>query len=326
MITNELKAVSISNKNRMKVSIINYGATIINLFVPDRNGNLIDIVVGLSEPEDYIGKPYSNVKLYLGSSIGRYAGRISKGQFQIKGKTYKINHKEGVHLHGGKGFDERYWTFEEIKENSVTLSYFSKHLEEGYPGNLKVYVKYELTDENVLNIKYTATSDESTPVNLTSHPYLNLNGQGSVLEHELFINSNQYLEVDEKLVPTGTVLDSKNTAFDRTNKAPIKENNFSGFDDTFVLKPKELKASLFAIETGIELKIEANQPAMVVYTPKQFPTNLLFKKDFASVGFPAICFEPQNFPDAPNNDHFPNSILQLGNTYSNEIKYKFSVK
>ncbi|NJM79674.1 MAG: galactose mutarotase, partial [Flavobacterium sp.] len=205
------------------LSIINYGATITNLFVPDRNGNLIDIIVGLKQPEDYIGKPYSKVKLYLGSSIGRYAGRISKGQFQIKTKTYKINHKDGVHLHGGKGFDERFWNIEELKENSVTMSYFSVHLEEGYPGNLKVYVKYELTDDNTLNINYTATSDEVTPVNLTSHPYLNLNGQGSVLAHELFINSNQYLEVDEKLLPTGKILDSKNTPFDRTNVVSINK-------------------------------------------------------------------------------------------------------
>ena len=325
MVTNELRVVSIKNKNKMELSIINYGATITNLFVPDRNGNLIDIIVGLSDPKDYIDAPYSNVKLYLGASIGRYAGRISKGQFEVEGKVYKINHNEGVHLHGGKGFDERYWDVEEVKEDSVVLSYFSKHMEEGYPGNLKVLVKYEITENNCLNIEYTATTDESTPVNLTSHPYLNLNGEGSILQHELVINSKQYLEVDEKLLPTGKLKDSKNTQYDRSSKFKIEENNFSGFDDTFVLNDDKLKASLYAKESGILLNIYSNQPAMVVYTPKTFPI-LSFKKDYASTGFPAICFETQNFPDAPNISHFPNAILKPKSTFVNKTIFEFESK
>lgn len=325
MVPNDLKFVSIKNKNKMELVVINYGATIVNLYVPDKNGNLIDVIVGLEQPSEYIEESYLSTQLYMGASIGRYAGRISKGQFDVNGKTYRIKHNEGVHLHGGKGFDKEYWMIEEKKESSVTMSYFSKHLEAGYPGNLKVVVKYEITEDNNLVIQYSAITDEPTPVNLTSHPYLNLNGHGTILEHELFINSEQYLEVNEKLLPTGTILDSKLTQFDRTNRTLIKENNFSGFDDTFVLKSEELKASLFAKGTGIALELYTNQPAMVVYTPKHFP-NLQFKKDFASVGFPAICFEPQNFPDAPNNSHFPNSILEPEKKYNNEIKYKFSIK
>jgi aldose 1-epimerase len=319
----KLQEISIQNANGMLLKVINFGATITALFVPDKNNKLIDVIVGLKSAEDYIGEPYSKVSLYLGSSIGRYAGRISKGSFKVDGITYPIKHNDGVHLHGHEGFDMQYWEINKIEKNSVTLSYYSKHLENGYPGNLDVSVTYELTDKNILRIIYLATTDKATPVNLTSHPYINLNGKGTVLDHLLMINSKEYLEVDNQLLPTGKILSAKNTPFDRREKVILRDKNFTGFDDTFILKKNNMNASLAARESGIHLNVFSKQPAMVVYTPKKFPS-LPFKDSSHLQDFPAICFEPQNFPNSPNYDHFPNSILKVGETYKNEILYEFS--
>jgi aldose 1-epimerase len=319
-----LEVVVIKNGLGMELKISNFGAVLLGLKLDDKNGNPIDVIQGLAMASDYIQEPYTNIKLFLGCSIGRYAGRISGGSFKVDEKIYAINHEDGVHLHGGNGFDKKYWTIKELEKNSVSLSYLSQHLEEGYPGNLEVIVKYELTENNSLKITYKATTDQPTPVNLTSHPYLNLNGKGSILDHYLTINSKQHLEVDEKLLPTGKILESTNTPFDRNQKLKIKEQNFTGFDDTFILGKENLKATLYSKESGIKMNIYSNQPAMVVYTPKKFP-KLPFKKNQGISEYPAICFEPQNFPDAPHYSHFPNSILYPEEFYFNEIEYEFVI-
>jgi aldose 1-epimerase len=321
---NKLEVITIKNKNGIELKVTNYGATIMGLKVPDKYNNFIDVVVGLADASHYVQEPYTNVMLFLGCSIGRYAGRISKGKFEIDGQSYPIKHVEGVHLHGGHGFDKRLWDIKKVDKSSVTLTYLSPHLEEGYPGNLEVDATFELTDENCLKIAYKAKTDQATPVNLTSHPYINLNGKGTVLNHELMINSTQHLEVDGQLLPTGNIIQSINTHFNRKTKTQIKNNNFIGFDDTFVLENESLKASLYSEESGINLNIYSNQPAMVVYTPKKFP-ELPFINNMKFPEYPAICFEPQNFPDAPNNQNFPNSILFPNQLYLNEIVYEFSL-
>lgn len=321
---NKLEVKTIKNNNGMELKMSNYGATIIGLKVPDKNNNFIDVVIGLESASNYIQEPYTNVQLYLGSSIGPYAGRISKGKFEINGISYPLKNNDGVHLHGGEGFDKKYWSVKNISDNLVTFNYTRNHLDEGYPGNLDVTATYELTDNNSLKITYTAKTDKATPVNLTSHPYINLNGKGTVLDHELMINSGSHLEVDEKLIPTGRILDSSNTAFDYTQKSKINKKGFVGFDDTFVLNNEKTKASLTSKESGISLSIFSNQSAMVIYTPKKFP-KLPFKANNDIPEFPAICFEPQNFPDAPNNSHFPNSILKPNEEYVNEIIYQFDI-
>lgn len=321
---NKLEVITIKNNNGMELKVSNYGCSIIGLKVLDNKNNFIDVVVGLESASNYIQEPYTNVQLYLGSSIGPYAGRISKGKFEIDGISYPLKNSDGVHLHGGEGFDKKYWSVKNTSDDLVTFAYTRNHLEEGYPGNLEVTATYELTNNNNLKITYKAKTDKATPVNLTSHPYINLNGKGTILDHELMINSDSHLEVDEKLIPTGRILDSLNTAFDYTQKSIINKQGFVGFDDTFVLNNKKTKASLTSKDSGISLNIFSNQPAMVIYTPKKFPS-LPFKANNDSPAFPAICFEPQNFPDAPNNSHFPNSILKPNEEYVNEIIYEFSV-
>jgi aldose 1-epimerase len=324
----EIELITLENNNGMKLIISNYGATIFSLQVPDKNNKLVHVVAGLSKPSDYIQKPYTDVLLFLNTSIGRYAGRISGGQFKISEKVYKVDHQEGVHLHGGKGFDQKYWNIEKISntktKNSVVLSYLSKDSEEGYPGNLKVTVEYKINDKNQLYITYKAITDKETPVNLTNHAYYNLNGGGTILDHDLFINSKRHLDVNSKLLPSGKIKLSKNTLFDYNHKQKVKKKDFIGLDDTFVLSKGKLKAALYSPKTGINMNVYTNQPAMVVFTHKKFPS-LPFNKVTTYDEFPAICFETQNFPDAPNKSNFPNSILKPNQEYVNASQFDFTI-
>ena len=320
----KLSTFKLKNSRGMELEVSNFGATIMSLKVPNKQKTLTSVVVGLEQTADYLNTPYTDVKLFLGSSIGRYAGRISKGKFELEGKTYTLPTINNIHLHGGNGFDKKFWSLKSQTSNAIVLTYVSQHLEEGYPGKLEVEALFEITENNCLSINYSATTDKPTIVNLTCHPYFNLNGCESILEHELLINSLQHLDVDALLIPTGSILTSKNTPFDYAKISKIGRPSFVGFDDTFVMNQEHLKAKLIASKTGIIMKLFATQPAMVIYTPKQFP-ELNFKNDLGLGPFPAICFEPQNYPDAPNNNHFPNSILHPNEIYNNKIIFEFSV-
>ena len=323
----KIEVITLRNTNALELQISNLGATIISLNIPDKSNQIVNVVVGL-EAEDYNKEPYLSNYPYLGASIGRYAGRISKGAFEVNGKNHPIYNDNGVHLHGGKeGFDKKYWTIESLTEGenpAVTYSYKSAHLEEGYPGNLKVSVTYQLTEKNEVKIKYKATTDAATPINLTNHAYFNLNGKDSITGHKLQLNSEQYLEVDSQLIPSGKSIDSKNTRFDFNNESIIGRADFIGFDDSFILGKGKIKAVLTAPKTGIQMKVYTNQPVCVVYTPVLLD-GLPFKNGVEYLKFSAICFETQNYPDAPNNSHFPSSILNPNEIYSNESVFEFSI-
>lgn len=323
----KIEVIKLTNSNGLELQVSNLGATIISLIVPDKNKKNINIVVGLESAEDYIKPLYIEKGLYLGASIGRYAGRISRGNFKINEEVFSIYNKNGVHLHGGKiGFDKKYWVVEDLKEGKnpqVTMSCISEHLDEGYPGNLKTTVTYQLNEENELKISYKAITDAETVVNLTNHSYFNLNGKDTVLDHKLFINSLSYLDVDENLIPSGKLMNSKDTRFDRNEISLLGRADFKGFDDTFVLGEGKLKALLMSPTTGIQMEVYTNQPASVVYTPVKLP-DLTYKNGVSYSNFSAICFETQNFPDAPNNKNFPNSILKPEEEYINETVFKFS--
>ena len=323
----KIEIITLRNTNGLELQISNLGATIISLNIPDKTNRIVNVVVGL-EPEDYNKEPYLSNYPYLGASIGRYAGRISKGSFQLSGETYKLYTEDGVHLHGGKkGFDKKYWAIESLTEGenpTVTYSCESAHLEEGYPGNLKVYVTYQLTEKNEVKVTYKATTDAATPINLTNHAYFNLNGKDSIIDHKLQLNSEQYLEVDSQLIPSGKSIDSKNTRFDFNKESVIGRADFIGFDDSFILGKGKIKAVLTAPKTGIQMKVYTNQPVSVIYTPVLLD-DLPFKNGVKYSKFSAICFETQNFPDAPNNSHFPSSILNPDEIYSNESVFEFSI-
>ena len=324
----KIEVIKLVNSNGMELHISNLGATIIAINVPNKNNELVNVVVGMS-PEAYTSKDYLSNCTYLGASIGRYAGRLSKGKFELNGESYPIYNEDGVHLHGGKtGFDKQFWTIEDLNEKSkphVTFGYNSAHLEEGYPGNLNVTVTYQLTESNEVKVIYKATTDKATPVNLTNHTYFNLNGNGSILDHKLKLSSDQVLDVDAKLIPSGKLVDSKGTRFDFSKKEKIGREDFIGFDDTFILEDKEMKALLYAPKTGIKMRVYTNQPASVIYTPVQLDNNLPYLNGAIYTKFSAICFETQNYPDAPNNEHFPSSILNPEEEYMNESVFEFSI-
>jgi len=313
----------------MELHVSNFGATILSLKVPNKQKGLTEVVLGLSSPLDYLKNDYLEQNQCLGSSIGRFAGRISDNGFKIDGTSFELSKRNGQHLHGGfNGFDKRYWNFEDVERNenpSITLTYFSKHLEEGYPGNLSVSVTYQLTQSNELMITYEAQTDQATHVNLTNHAYFNLNGNGTIGNHELQIQSDKYLEIDATAMPTGEIVSSKDTVYDRAIQSPIGATGFSGFDNAFILNTEKSCATLYSEDTGIQMVISTNQPALVVYTPKTLK-NLSFKEGIGYDDFPAICFEAQNFPDAPNHIEFPSSLLLQDEVYVNRTTFEFSLK
>lgn len=264
----------LKNSNRVEVAITNYGGRIVSLTMPDKSNNLVDVVVGFNRMEDY----QKSTEPYFGALIGRYGNRIAKGKFKLDGKEYSIATNNGVNtLHGGiKGFQSVVWDAKQTGPQNLELTYLSKDMEEGYPGNLNVKVIYTLTDSNELRISYEAFTDKSTPVNLTNHAFFNLNGEGSgtINDHILMIAANKYTPVDSTLIPTGKIVAVAGTPFDFTTPTPIGQRVDSvndqlkfgkGYDHNFVLnkgitKNAELAATVYAPKTGIYMEVFTTEP------------------------------------------------------------------
>ncbi|MGA9590156.1 MAG: aldose epimerase family protein [Salegentibacter sp.] len=321
-----LKMLSLVNKRRTELKIMNYGAAILSLKMKDKHQKEINVIVS-PKPEEFLTADYWERNQCFGASIGRYAGRISEGKFKIGKEEYSLYQKDGVHLHGGEfGFQYKFWSFQEENsgENpSVKLQYVSPDGEEGYPGKLTATVKYTLTEKDEVLIEYTATTDKKTVVNLTNHAYFNLNGNGSVSDHFLQIKAKKMLEVNEKQLPTGNLVKLKG------NPKDYRENKLIGnrhLDDVYVLATdeEEVAAQLFSPLTGVKMELRTNQPAMVAYAPESLPEEFSYTTNFAE--YPSICLEAQNFPDAPNFRNFPSSVLEPGKVYQNRISLQFSVK
>ncbi|MDT0676224.1 aldose epimerase family protein [Autumnicola musiva] len=324
----DLKLLTLKNSSKTEVKILNLGASLFSMKMFATSGKKVNILVSPKSAEEYLTGRYKIHNKCFGGSIGRYAGRISGGKFSLDGEDYSLYQTEGVHLHGGDcGFQDKLWKVEEETEGSnpsLTLSYLSEDGEEGYPGNLKIFVTYTLSEEDELKVVYTAETDKKTIINLTNHAYFNLNGEGSVSDHFLCINADKILEVDEKQLPTGNFINL------RKKFKNFSENKLIGnrpLDDTFVLNSddKEVAARLFAPLTGIKMEMKTNQRAIVAYAPEELPEDLNYQTKI-SPEYPSLCLEAQNFPDAPNLRNFPSSILEPGETYRNEISFKFSVK
>ncbi|MDP5231675.1 MAG: galactose mutarotase [Cellulophaga sp.] len=298
--------ITIKNKH-IALTVLDYGAIIQKLVIKDKNGNPTNVVVGFEKPEEYLQNP-----MYLGACIGRYAGRITNGEFSLEGKKYSLHSEDGVHLHGGKiGFDKKLFTMDAVHEGenpSVKLSYLSADLEEGYPGNLAVSLTYKLI-ANELHIIHEATTDKTTIINLTNHSYFKLDEEPTVKHYELQLDTEGFIETDAKLLPTGKIVSVKNTQYDFLEAKKIKDIRL---DSPFAIKPaKEFGGSAYSKISGIYMRVETNQPCLVIYTP---PTT------------GSICFETQNYPDAPNHSHFPSSVLKPGEIYKNESVFRFSVQ
>lgn len=300
-----LKQVTISNPF-ITLIVLDYGAIIQKLLVKDNEGRSTNVVVGYEYPSKY-----PEDTSFLGACVGRFAGRISKGGFDLDRKNYPLYTEGGIHLHGGKeGFGKKYWTIEEVNHGSepfVRLSYFSKHLEEGYPGNLKATVTYKISN-NELHVIHEATTDLTTVVNMTNHSYFKLDNENIIDHYYLKLNCPEIVETKKNLLPTGQTTPVKGTKYDFLSEQQI---GLTRLDTPFIKdKYSSFGAIVSSKKSGISMEVSTNQPAMVVYTPANFP---------------AICFETQNFPDAPNNAHFPSSILRPGETYHNASIFKFDL-
>lgn len=324
---------TLTNKNGTQVKISNYGGTVTSWVAPDKNGKKSSIVLGFDSLSGYLAKPP-----YFGALIGRYGNRIGKGIFKIDTATYKLATNNGEnHLHGGnKGFDKVVWDATPAADSStsLTLNYLSKDGEEGYPGNLKVTVVYTLTDDDELQIEYSAETDKATPVNLTNHSYFNLTGDVSntILDHSLQINADKYTPVDKGLIPTGELKDVKGTPFDFLQPHKIGERIASvegGYDHNFVLNKKgtdlDLVATLTDSVSGRKLEVYTQEPGLQFYSG-----NFLDGTFKTSDGKPinvhtALCLETQHFPDSPNKPGFPSTIVKPGEKYHTITKYKLSV-
>ena len=305
--------------------ITNFGARIVGLITKDKNAGEVDVITGFSSISNYLNA----TETYHGAIIGRFANRIAQGRFQLKGKNYQlaINNPPN-HLHGGpNGFHNQVWEVLQSDSTSLQLSYFSPDGEENYPGNLTVYLRYSLSEDNELAIEYEATTDASTIINLTSHPFFNLNGQGigTVNNHHLQVSAQMYTPVDKDLIPTG-LAPVVNTAFDfrtlRTIGERIQDEDEqlkfgAGYDHNFVLDGKGFRKVATAIGdvSGIHMDVYTDQPGMQLYSGNFMKGENVIKYGLRDLHRGAFCLETQHFPDAPNHPEFPDTILEPGQVF-----------
>jgi len=311
--------------DRIEVSITTYGGAITSLKTPDRNGTPGEIVLSYESLDDYVRNPR-----YFGALIGRHANRIARGRFSLNGVEYQLPCNNGAnHLHGGfHGFDKRVWSVRE-DGNTLHLTYFSKDGEESYPGNLTASVDYTLHD-NVLRIDYRATTDRDTIVNLTNHSYFNLRGAGTIMDHELTLNADNFTPVSKDLIPTGEIKPVEGTPMDFRKAKAIGSDlsDAGGYDHNFVLndwdRSLNLAARLYEATTGRVLEILTTEPGIQFYSGNFLDGSLIGKNAVAYEKHTGLCLEPQHFPDAPNHPNFPSTVLRPGEEYQHTSAYRFS--
>lgn len=316
----------LKNENGFEISIINFGATLTSLKIPLPNGEKVDVVLGFDTLESYQKSFDLESAPYFGAIVGRYAGRISKGKFTLNEKQYHLYQNNNDNsLHGGKeGFSKKIWTViakNSGKNPSLTLGYISPSNEENYPGELEVQVTYTLTEENELLVEYKAKTTEDTVVNLTHHSYFNLDGhQESIENQELMLTSNEFVEANADAIPTGNFKELTGHSFDfrSPKKCP------TSIDTTFVVADNNLAvASLYSPKNKLKMDVFTNQPGVHIYVGGNCFGVLKGKENTDYHTLSGICFETQNFSDAPNQDHFPSALLKKGSEYYHKSIYKF---
>ena len=326
------------NKNHVEAAFTNYGARILSLQIPDKSGNLTDVVVGFGSIEAY----QQSTERYFGATIGRYGNRIANGKFKLDSREYSISINNSPNaLHGGKkGFQDVVWDAKQLNEQTLEFTYLSKDMEEGFPGNLQVKVIYSLSDDNELIINYEASTDKKTILNLTNHAFFNLNGEGSgtILNHTLKINAEQYTPVDSTLIPLGEIVALAGSPFDfrkavrigeRINDDNIQLKYGKGYDHNYVLNPGkngEMKAAatVRGDKSGIVMEVYTQEPGLQFYSGNFMKSKNTFKGGTNDDFRTAFCLETQHFPDSPNQPNFPSTILKPGELYKTKTIYKFS--
>ncbi|MFW6381129.1 MAG: aldose epimerase family protein, partial [Bacillota bacterium] len=331
---------TLTNDKGMEMKVTNYGGRITALKVPDKEGELVDVVLGFDKLQEYLDNPNN-----FGAAIGRYGNRIADGQFTLDGKTYHLAQNNGDnHLHGGfVGFDARVWNIKAVEEKgelSVVLTYVSQDGEEGYPGNLEIEMTYTLTDDNELKIDYYAETDKATVCNLTNHSYFNLNGaKDTAMDHELMIAADYYTPIDDEWIPTGAIEPVAETPMDflkatavgdRINEDFWQLENGAGYDHNYVLNTEgdldQVAATLYEPATGILMKMYTEEPGVQLYAGNFLDGSMDGKYDRAYEKRYAICLETQHFPDSPNVPYFPSTVLRPGETYETTTIYEFTTK
>jgi aldose 1-epimerase len=318
------KVFTLRNSKGLSAKILNYGAIIAEINVPDKNGAITNVLLHPNTCEEYLkGFPAA------AAVIGRVANRIANASFSLDGKEYKLAANSGRnHIHGGrKGFASVLWTKDELSakdhEAVLRLSYLSKDGEEGYPGNLKVTVTYTLNDQNEFRIDYEASTDKATPVNLTNHAYFNLSGAGDILDHELWLASDRYTLADDDLIPTGEIATVKGTPLDFTKPARIGARieelkpKINGYDHNFIIdrggKSLVVAARVSDPKSGRSMEVRTTQPGIQIYTGNH-------------VNHRGVCFETQHYPDSVHRPEFPSIILRPGQDFKSTTVFAFSAK
>jgi aldose 1-epimerase len=327
---------TLTNISGIRARIISFGAILVSLEVPDRNGNLADVTLGFDKLDGYLG-----VHPYFGATVGRYANRIGKAKFTLDGVVYKLAANDGEnHLHGGiKRFDKVVWMLEDIGVTDdgamVKMSYISEDGQEGYPGNLACSVKYTLTKDDKLKISFEAETDKKTIVNLTNHSYFNLAGQGTgdILGHELTLSADKYTVVDAGLIPTGENRNVKGTPMDFTTPMTIGSRISQvkgGYDHNYVLNSGggklALAAKVYEPKSGRIMEIHTDQPGIQFYTGNFLDGSITGKGGKVYKKHYGFCLETQHFPDSPNKPGFPSVVLRPGQEYKTETVLRFYTK
>lgn len=334
---------TLENDNGVIAKIITYGGIVVSLMVPDKHGKFDDVVLGYETLDGYMANTP-----YFGAIIGRYGNRIAKGKFSLNGVEYPLAQNNGKHhLHGGlKGFDQVVWeavTFTHDDSVGLNLTYLSEDDEEGYPGNLHVTVIYTLTNNNALQIEYTATTDKDTVVNLTNHSYFNLAGAMSgrdIREHEIMLTADRFTPGDEGLIPTGELRSVKGTPMDFTQSTAIGARIHDeydqliiagGYDHNWVLNSRSdrslaLAARVYEPTTGRTMEVHTTEPGIQLYTGNFLDGSITGKGNVVYHKYAGLCLETQHFPDSPNQPGFPSTVLTPDEEYTQTTIYRFSVR
>jgi len=333
----EITQYTLTNNNGCQVQLINYGATVTTLTVPDRHGQITDVVLGNKTLDGYESAP-----AYFGAIVGRYGNRIRNGQFEINRHTYTLATNNGPnHLHGGlQGFDKMVWQAETSASTpSVRLTHISPNGHEGYPGTLTAHVTYTLTTDNTFKIQYHATTDHPTVVNLTNHSYFNLAGSGAIVDHILTLKASHFTPVDDTLIPTGEIRSVKNTPMNFTKPKRIGDHIDAndeqiryggGYDHNYVIDHYDQSlqeiATVHDPKSGRTMTVSTTEPGVQFYTGNFLNGSITGKYGHVYGKRSGFCLETQHFPNSPNQSNFPSTLLTPDKIYQSETTYKFSTK
>ena len=328
---------TLRNKNNMEVCITNFGGRIVSVMVPDKDGQMRDVVLGFDSIQDYVSKPSD-----FGASIGRYANRINQGKFTLDGTEYQLPQNNYGHcLHGGpQGFQYRVFDAVQPNPQELELTYVAEDGEEGFPGNITCKVLMKLTDDNAIDIRYEAETDKPTIVNMTNHSYFNLDGDAARNEaHLLTIDADYYTPVDSTFMTTGEIAPVEGTPMDFRTPTPVgarindydfvQLKNGNGYDHNWVLNTKgdvtRKCATLESPLTGIVLDVYTNETGIQVYAGNFLDGSLTGKKGITYNQRASVCLETQKYPDTPNKPEWPSAVLRPGEKYMSQCIFKFSV-